>query len=73
LLATSGGEGLEIASSHEFELIIGSGLGLSIAKSLTELYGGEIRLRSAPGQGSTFVVSFPCAMVAQSDSAIVAI
>jgi signal transduction histidine kinase len=51
----------------------GSGLGLSIAKSLTELYGGEISLRSAPGQGSSFVVSFPRAVVAQPNGAIVAI
>ncbi len=48
----------------------GSGLGLSIAKSLTELYGGEISLRSAPGQGSSFIVSFPLAMMPPPDGAI---
>jgi len=32
----------------------GSGLGLTICKSLAELMGGEIRVESEPGQGSAF-------------------
>jgi two-component system sensor histidine kinase KdpD len=39
----------------------GSGLGLSIAKGFVEANGGEISVESVPGQGSTFVVSFPLA------------
>jgi len=39
----------------------GSGLGLSIARGFVEANGGEIAVESVPGQGSTFVVSFPLA------------
>lgn len=37
----------------------GSGLGLSIAKGFIEANGGEIAVESLPGQGSSFVVTFP--------------
>jgi two-component system cell cycle sensor histidine kinase PleC len=37
----------------------GSGLGLAIAKSLIELHGGTMRIRSAPGAGTTVVVRLP--------------
>ncbi|WP_263417988.1 sensor histidine kinase [Terriglobus albidus] len=41
----------------------GSGLGLSIAKSLTEVYGGSITLASEVGKGTIFTVAFPCAEI----------
>ena len=37
----------------------GSGLGLSIAKSIAELHGGQISATSVYGKGSTFRVEFP--------------
>jgi len=39
----------------------GSGLGLAIAKSLAELHGGAMRIRSTLGAGTTVVVRLPLA------------
>ena len=37
----------------------GSGLGLAIAKSLVELHGGAMRIRSVEGRGTTVIVRLP--------------
>jgi two-component system cell cycle sensor histidine kinase PleC len=44
----------QLTKSHQ-----GSGLGLAIAKSLVELHGGSMRIRSRLGQGTLVVVRLP--------------
>lgn len=46
----------KLSSSNE---INGSGIGLSLVKSLTTLHGGDVFLESKVGEGSTFTVKFP--------------
>jgi two-component system phosphate regulon sensor histidine kinase PhoR len=37
----------------------GTGLGLAIVKHLARAHGGEVRVRSTPGEGSTFTIELP--------------
>jgi len=39
--------------------IRGSGIGLSLTKSVAEMHGGDVRVESQPGQGSTFTLRIP--------------
>src|SRR5205823_11702319 len=39
--------------------ISGTGLGLSMAREIIELHGGQIRVESEPNIGSTFTISLP--------------
>ena len=39
--------------------VVGHGLGLSIARTLTHAMGGALRVQSTPGEGSRFVLELP--------------
>lgn len=43
----------------------GTGLGLAITRSLAQIMGGDVAVRSTFGEGSTFVLTLPCAPMAE--------
>lgn len=69
ICVTDQGEGMsEETQAHIFEQFYqgdtshttqGNGLGLAMVKKVLELHGASIAVRSAPGQGSSFVVTLP--------------
>jgi two-component system, cell cycle sensor histidine kinase PleC len=49
----------------------GSGLGLALSKALVELHGGDLELISAPGQGTTVIVTVPVRQPVEGTGALV--
>lgn len=46
----------------------GSGIGLSLVKSLVELHGGTISVKSREGEGAEFIIMLPCKLVSEENS-----
>jgi two-component system sensor histidine kinase FlrB len=71
LKVTDNGRGIDAALQERlFEPFFttrteGTGLGLAIVRGVVQAHGGEVRLTSAPGTGSEFVLTFPAAAQAE--------
>ncbi|WP_456049043.1 PAS domain-containing sensor histidine kinase [Acetivibrio cellulolyticus] len=46
----------------------GSGIGLSLVKSLVEMHNGDIRVISEPGIGTEFIISFPAKILSDEEN-----
>ncbi|GGJ77124.1 hypothetical protein GCM10010123_03900 [Pilimelia anulata] len=75
---TDTGIGIEAGDHHrvfeEFQQVgdptqrqAGTGLGLALTRRLAQAHGGDIRMRSEPGQGSQFTLYLPAAMPTPSE------
>ncbi|MBE2269384.1 MAG: response regulator, partial [Anaerolinea sp.] len=54
-------------STRSFSEIIGTGLGLDIAKQISQMHGGDLEVYSEVGKGSKFTFTLPIATPAQQD------
>ena len=48
-----------LAFQHEWSSAAGLGLGLTISRRLARLMGGDITVRSEPGEGASFTLTLP--------------
>jgi signal transduction histidine kinase len=58
---------IDSALSRKFE---GTGLGLSLVKTFIELHGGEVRLESTLGKGTSVFIVFPAARCIETSEAV---
>lgn len=62
-------EGFKQADSSIARQYGGSGLGLAISKHLANAMGGDLTVKSSPGEGSVFTLSLPASFAAESADA----
>ncbi|MEO0896541.1 MAG: ATP-binding protein [Bacteroidota bacterium] len=48
---------------HTQDTYEGTGIGLTLCKKIAQIYGGDISLKSVPGKGSVFTLSFPATII----------
>jgi signal transduction histidine kinase len=56
------------AQLSDRDALAGSGLGLAISRELVQRMGGRLSVRSAPGQGSLFIIELPAMALLDADA-----